>query len=156
MSRVLDNFGVVPLLEPKDWEAGGDFDSFKIANAAGFDVVIQFGAVTGDAVLTAYCGATDAAKTTAIPFRYRLSSGDFKAASADLYAAEATDADGIITLTAATYDHRVLVIHFDAAEVPDGKPFVTLELSAAASVLLASAVLVATAVRNQPALTFLP
>jgi hypothetical protein len=151
--RVLDRFTVVPILEPKDNEAGLDCDSFHIGRGSGADLIFMFGAITGDMVLTVYCGATVGTKTTAIPFRYRLSSGDFKAASADLYGAETTDADGVITLTAATYDHRVLVIHLDSAEVPEAKPWITVELDATASVSLGAAVALIGQSRYQPALT---
>lgn len=151
--RILDTLAVIPIFEPLDAQAGLDADSFKLQNVAEADIVLMFGAVTGDAVLSVYCGATAAAKTTKIPFRYRLSSGDFKAASADLYAAEATDADGDLTLTAATYDHRVLVIHLDSAEVPEAKPWITLVLDATASVLLCSGLAIGGRVRHQPALT---
>jgi hypothetical protein len=47
-------------------------------------------------------------------------------------------ADGL-TLTAATYDNKVLAIEIDAAALPDGKPWVTGELSAAASAFNAAA-----------------
>jgi hypothetical protein len=151
--RSLDVLGVIPVCEPADHQAGIEFDSFKLTAAAGADIVLIFGAVTGDAVLSLYVGATVGAKTTKIPFRYRLSSGDFKAASADLYAAEATDADGDLTLTAATYDHRVLVIHLDAQELIEAKPWVTVDVDATASVLLLSAVAILHQPRNQPALT---
>lgn len=150
--RVLDESNYVSVLEPADYEAGIDGDSFKlIAAAAG--IFMQFGAVTGDAVLSVYCGATVGAKTTLVPFRYRLSSGDFKAASCDLFGAETLDADGQITLTAATYDHRVLAIHLDAAEIPETKPWITIELSAAASVLLCAAHAITMQPRFRPNLT---
>lgn len=153
-SRILDSFGVVPICEPANHEAGIEFDSFSMAKAAHVDLILQFGAITGDAILSLYTGAAAAALTTKIPFRYRLSSGDFKAASADLYAAsDTTDADGDLTLLAGTYDHRVLVIMLDGAELDEAKPWVTVSVSDAASALLLSGVAVLTHARYQPALT---
>ncbi len=152
--RTIDYCGVIPLFEPVDGEAGLDSESFDISKAAHADIVLQFGAVTGDAVLTLYCGATAGAKTTALPFKYRLSSADFKAANADqLAASDTADADGIVTLTAATYDHRLLAIMLDGAEVPDDKPWITVELSAAASVLLVAGLALLTQPRYQPPVT---
>jgi hypothetical protein len=152
--RIIDSCGVVPLLEPADYQAGIDSDSFTMAKAAGADLFFQFGTVTGDAVLTLYCGASAGTKTTAVPFRYRLSSGDFKAASADQFASSDTsDADGALTLTAATYDHRVLVIEIDGAELDETKPWITAEFSAAADALNLSGIAILTSARYQPAPT---
>jgi hypothetical protein len=152
--RILDTHGVVSLFEPLDTQNGIDSDSFHIGRCAHADLLIQFGAVTGDSVLTVYCGATAGTKTTAVPFRYRLSSGDYKAASADLFtSSDTTDADGALTLTAATYDHRVLAIMLDAAEIPDSKPWITVEIDATASVLLMSGFALLSKPRNAPALT---
>ena len=152
--RTIDCCAVVPLLEPLDSQAGLDSDSFHAGRAAHWDLIFQFGAVTGNAILTLYVGASAGTKTTAIAFRYRLSSGDFKAASADLFAAsDTTDADGILTLTATTYDHRVLVIMLDSIEIAEATPWVTVEIDATASVLLLSAVAIGTQPRYQTALT---
>ena len=152
--RIIDCCAVVPLLEPLDSQAGLDSDSFHAGRAAHWDLIFQFGAVTGNAILTLYVGASAGTKTTAIAFRHRLSSGDFKAASADLFAAsDTTDADGILTLTAATYDHRVLVIMLDSIEIAEATPWVTVEIDATASVLLLSAVAIGMQPRYQTALT---
>jgi hypothetical protein len=125
-----------------------------MGKAAHADILLQFGAVTDNAVLALYCGATAGAKTTAIPFRYRLSSGDYKAADADQFAAsDTTDADGILTLTATTYDHRLLVIMLDSAEIPETKPWITVEIDATASVLLLSGLALLSDARYQPAPT---
>lgn len=152
--RAIDTHCVVPILEPLDSQNGIEADSFHSGRAAHWDCILQFGAVTGDSVLTVYCGATAGAKTTAIPFRYRLSAGDYKAASADLFdASDTTDADGALTLTAATYDHRLLVIMLDSAEIPDGKPWITLDVNNASSVLLLAGLALGSRPRHAPALT---
>ena len=152
--RAIDCFGLVPVFEPLDSQAGIEGDSFKMSLAAHADIVLQFGAVTGNAVLSVYCGATAGAKTTKIPFRYRLSSGDYKAASADLWpATDTTDADGDLTLTATTYDHRLLVIMLDGAELDEAKPWITLDIDASASVLLLSGLALLTVARYHPSLT---
>lgn len=134
--RFSERFISIPVVEPVDAEAGIDSDSINMGKLHSVALPFHFGAVTGDAVLKFYVGATAGTKTTAVAFSYRLSSGDFKAASADLYGAATAVASTGLTLTAATYDHRTLLIEFDSQAIPDATPWLTAEFSAAASVLL--------------------
>ena len=123
---------IVPAMEPADKAgAGDDTDSINIGDLNWLTFVITFGALTGDSVLKLYTGAAVATKTTAETFTYRLASGDFEAASADLYGTPATSA--ALTLTAATYDHKILIVEVDPATLTDAQPFVTLEISAVAN-----------------------
>lgn len=152
--RAIDYCGVVPIFEPLDSQAGLDSDSFTMGKAAHADLILQFGAITDNSVLTLYRGATAGAKTTALPFRYRLSAGDYKAADADQFAAsDTTDADGVLTLTAGTYDHRLLVIMLDGAEIPEATPWITVEIDGTATVLLMSGIALLSNARYQPAPT---
>ena len=139
-ARITERFGIVSAFEPKDWEAGGDSESIKLDKYGHLALVFTFGALTGDAVLKVYSGVT-AAKTTSLAFKYRLSDADYKATNNDQFGDEASAvaADGL-TLTAATYDHRTLVVEVDASDITDTHIYITAELSAAASVALASAV----------------
>ena len=134
--KISENFIVVPIYEPVDTEAGLDGQSVNMGLLHSLCYALTFGAVTGDAVLKFYVGATDGTKTTAVAFAYRLSSGDFKAASADLYGALTAVASTGLTLTAATYDHRTVLIEFDSQAIADATPWLTIELSAAASASL--------------------
>jgi hypothetical protein len=134
--RFSERFKIAPVIEPVDTEAGIDSDSVNLGLLHAFCYALTFGAITGDAVLKAYVGATAGAKTTAIAFTYRLSSADFKAANADLYGAATAVAAAGLTLTAATFDHRTALIEVDSQAIPDATPWVTLELSAAASASL--------------------
>ena len=59
-------------------------------------------------------------------------------AGGDLLAAEATSAS--LTLTAATYEDRFIVVEMDADEFTNGQPWITINLSSAASSLFVSAV----------------
>jgi len=142
MPRISETHQFIPVLEPADYEAGIDFDSVHMGREHSLSVAIAFGAITGDAVLTVNTGATEGTKTTAVAFNYRFGGGDFKAASADILGAPVAVSSTGLTLTAATFDHRMIVIEIDADAVTDGQPWVTLSLSNAASVLLASAVAV--------------
>jgi hypothetical protein len=146
--RQIDHNLVIPLAEPADHQAAGlDFDSFNAGAAAHWDIFVQFGALTDNSVLKVYVGASAAAKTTALTFRYRYSDGDYKAASADLFeTADATSA--ALTLTAGTYDHRVLYIALDGPEVADATPWVTIEVDATATVLLMSAIAIGSNARR--------
>lgn len=138
MHRADYDYIPVPVLEPADYEAGIDGDSIDMAKAHRVTFELNFGAITGDAVLKFYAGATDAAKTTALAFNYRISGGAFKAASADIYGAEIAVASTGLTLTAATFVHKSVLITIESVDLPDGKPWLTMELSAAASALLLS------------------
>ena len=143
--RLTEEKGLVFVLKPADNQAGADGDSILMARAAHVTFLLNFGAITGDAVLKLYEGATDAAKTTAKTFTYRLSSADQGAADADQWDAAATSA--ALTLTAAAFDNRMLAIEFAAEELTDGLDWLTLELSAAADVLNASCVAVLSKLR---------
>lgn len=134
--RISERFRPITVLEPVDAEAGIDGQSINMGLLHSVALPINFGAVTGDAVLKFYVGATDGAKTTAIAFSYRLSSGDFKAASADLFGAATAVASTGLTCTAATFDHKTAYVEFDSQAIPDATPWLTLEFSNAASVLL--------------------
>lgn len=138
MPRVLQDVQIIPLLEPLDTQAGIDSETFQMNKSPEALILLQFGAITADSVLTLYSGATAGAKTTAVPFDYQLSSADYKAAAADGFGAITNDADGVLTLTAATYDHRLLKIWVEAAALAAGHSWVTVEIDGTATVLLMS------------------
>jgi hypothetical protein len=136
--RVSESLQFIPVVEAKDYgSAGIDFDSVHMGRLHSLAVAISFGAITGNSILKVYCGATEGAKTTAIAFKYRFGGGDYKAASADILG-DATDvASTGLTLTAATFDHRLVVVEVDADNLSDGKPWLTVEIDATATVMLA-------------------
>lgn len=136
--RLYPDFGVVNVLKPADHQNGVDGDSINANHCKHITFVLQFGDITDDAVLTINSGATDGTKTTAETFTYALAGADQGATGADVYGAEATSA--ALTLTAATYDNRVLIVEVPVASLTDGQPYVTLSLDAAAAVLNASCV----------------
>lgn len=138
--RISEQFILIPILEALDTQAGIDGQSVNMGLLHSICFPINFGAVTGDAVLKFYVGATDGTKTTAVAFSTRLSSGAYKAASADLLGAETDVAAAGLTLTAATYTNKTLVVEFDSQAIAAATPWLTLELSAAASVLLTACV----------------
>ena len=136
--RLAEQTKIVPLIDPADYNsAGKDGDSFTMKNYAHATIVVVFGALTGNSVLKVYEGATAGTKTTAKTFNYRLGSAAIGTAIADTLAAETSSA--ALTLTAATYNNKVLVIELDDSELTDGTPWVTVEIDATATALFVSA-----------------
>lgn len=135
----------IPLLEPADYQAGSqDMDSVHMGKLHRLSILIMLGAITGeDPVFKLYAGATAGTKTTELPFKYRVSGADFNAASADVFGARTSVAIGGTGLTlnpVASYDHRLIQIDVMSDEMPDGKPWLTVQTDdGSASVLLMSA-----------------
>jgi len=138
--RFSEQYVFVPVFEALDTQGGIDGQSINMGLLHSVCFPLNFGAVTGDAVLKFYVGATDGTKTTAVAFKYRLSTGVYKAASADLLGAVTDVASTGLTLTAATFTTKTIVVEFDAQAIPSATPWLTAELSAAASVLLTACV----------------
>jgi hypothetical protein len=137
---------IINLLEPADYQAGAtDMDSVHMGKLNRIKIVISLGAITGeDPVFKLFAGATAGTKTTELPFKYRVSGADFKVTAADVFGARAAIAIGAVGLTlnpVASYDHRVITIDVMSDELPDGKPWLTVETDdGSASVLLMAAV----------------
>ena len=146
MTKIAEKVKLVPMIEAKDYgSAGIDTESVDMSKVHHIAVVFEFGAITGNSVLKVYSGASSGTKTTAQAFQYRLGSADYKAAAADGLGALTDVASTGLTLTAATYDHRQVVVEVDAVDMPDGKPWLTLEIDNVATVLLVGAVGIAEA-----------
>lgn len=134
MARLTAEKNIVNLIESADvGSAGVDSDSFTMAYAAHATILLNFGALTGNSILKVYEGASAGTKTTAKTFRYKLAGADKGSAGADVWGAEATSA--ALTLTATTYDHRLLAIDIAAEDLTDGTPWVTVEIDSTATVM---------------------
>lgn len=126
----------IPVVEAKDYgSAGIDFDSVHIGRLQALCVAINFGALTGNSVLTVNTGATEGTKTTAVAFKYRIGGGVFKAASADILGDATAVASTGLSLTAATFAHKLVTIDIDVDAMTDGQPWVTVAIDATATVL---------------------
>jgi len=126
----------IPVVESKDYgSAGIDFDSVHMGRLHAVTFAINFGALTGNSVLKVSTGATEGTKTTDIAFKYRIGGGDYKAASADILGDETAVASTGLTLTATTFDHRLVTIELDSDAVTDAQPWVTVSIDSTASVL---------------------
>lgn len=144
--HISEELAIIPLLEPKDKTASAYVsDAFNAGLFHTVSIILTLGAITGDSILTVYGDTTAAlatALTTAIPFKYRLGAADFKAATADqLGDATSVLATGL-TLTAASFDHRTLIIDIDPNTLPSGKPWVAINLDSTANPMLVAAVAV--------------
>ena len=134
--RLSESLQFIPVVESKDYgSAGIDFDSVHMGRLHSVSVAVNFGALTGNSVLKVSTGATEGTKTTDIAFKYRFGGGDYKAASADILGDATAVASTGLTLTAATFDHRLIVIEVDADNLTDGQPWLTVSIDATASVL---------------------
>lgn len=141
--RLSESLQFIPVVEAKDYgSAGVDFDSVHVGRLHGLSVAINFGAITGNSILKVSTGATEGVKTTDIAFKYRFGGGDFKAASADILGDATSVASTGLTLTAATFDHRLIVVEVDSDAVTDGQPWVTVSIDSTATVLLVGGVAV--------------
>jgi hypothetical protein len=132
-----------PIIEPANYgSAGVDADSVNVGLLQRVTLAFLFGSLTGDSILTVSAGATAGAKTTALAFRYRLGAADYGNANADVLGAETDVAASGLTLTAATYDHREIVVELDPAELPAGMPWLTASINATATVMNVAAAVV--------------
>ena len=137
-SRLSEELGIVNVFKPADNEAGVTGESINLSLYNDVLFILSFGSLTGDAVLTVKSGATDGVETTSETFKYRLADADQGSAGADQFGAYTSSSS--LTLTAATYDNRLLLLHMHAMDLTAGQPWITLALSAAASVQFSSAV----------------
>jgi hypothetical protein len=132
--RFSERYKVLPLTESADvTTAGVDTKSINMGLVHEACFLLNFGSITADDALKVYVGAATATKTTAVAFKYRLASADTKAASSDLQGAFTDVASTGLTLTAATFDHKLVIVEVDSQAIADATPFVTLEIAGSAS-----------------------
>lgn len=131
----------VDFIESKDYgSAGITSDAVNLGKMHAFSVFISFGAITGNSILTVYNSAARDLTTTAIAFGYRLGAAVFKGSLADQLGDLVAVAAAGLTLTAATFKNRQMVIEFDSDTVLDGKPWLTFNIDATATVLNVAAI----------------
>ena len=125
---------IVPLTDQDGVEitANTELDSVALNKYQHATIVILFSTtLTGDNVLTVERGATDSADTSDATFHYRVGGATFTTATgSDVLAADATSA--ALTLTAATYQDKMLVLELDADEM-GGYDWLTVDFDGAAS-----------------------
>lgn len=127
----------VYVLKPGQHSAGVDGDSINMGKLHTVRFLIQFAVLTGNAILKVFSGATEGTKTTAENFRHALASAAQGAADGDKLGAWATGVASL-TLTAATYQNKLLVVEIDSDQMTDDQPWATLEFGSEATALNAS------------------
>lgn len=143
MPRISESHVIATMVEAKDYgSAGIDSDAISLGLMHAVTVILTFGAVTGNSILTFYNSATHDLKTTAIAFNYRVGAAAYKAALSDQFGDIVAVAAAGLTLTAATFNHRQVVVEFDADAVTDGKPWLTFAIDSTATVMNVAAVAV--------------
>jgi hypothetical protein len=143
--RISERYVPVTLIESKDYgSAGIQSDAVHMGKLHSLTVLLTFGALTGNSILTIFASAARDLVTTAIAFNYRLGAAVYKAALADqLGDVIAVSATGL-TLTAATFQHKQVAIEFDSDAFTDGKPWLTLNIDSTATVMNVAAVAIGT------------
>ena len=132
--RFSEQFKIAALTESADVTTNG-VDSYSV-NMGKLHLgcwLINFGAVTADDALKVYVGAAQGSKTTAVAFSYRLAAADTKAALSDTFGSLTAVASTGLTLTAATYDHKLVIVEVDSQAIADATPYVTLEIAGSAT-----------------------
>jgi hypothetical protein len=122
---------IIPILSPADQQAGGiTTDSVNMGKLRGLQVVITTGVLTGDgATIQFYGGATAGTMTTEIFPKYRVSTVDAGAASADVFGARVTTpAGGILFTPATSFDLRTIIVDIPSDQMPNGLPWLTLQV----------------------------
>jgi len=144
--RLSEEKGIVFIAKPADYAGGAvTGESINTKYFSHVTYLLQFGAITGDSALTVKSGASDGTQTTAETFKYRLADADQAATGADNYASEASSAG--LTLSAADYDNKLLIVELDVSGITAGQPFLTLALSAVANPLNVSIVAILSGMR---------
>lgn len=132
MPRLSERYKIVNVIKPADNQDGVKGDSINSGLASSITWLVTCGALTGDSVLTVKSGASAGTETTAETFAYRLADADQAAAGADGFG-NWTSSSGL-TMTAATYDNRVLIVELDPRAVTADQPWLTLSIDNASSV----------------------
>lgn len=137
--RFPEQYKVVPVMASDDINAGVDADSINMKNFHRATFIMTFGTLSGNAVLTVNSGAADGEKTSALTFNYALGGAAIgtavagSTASCDVLAAGTAAAT--LTLTAATYTDKMLIVEVEAAamDLANEEEWLTLSLSDAAA-----------------------
>jgi hypothetical protein len=134
--RIAETLKTLTIIESKDYGSSGiDAASLNIGLAHSLCIILSFGALTGNSILTIYGGATKGAKTTAIDFYYKLATGVYKATDQDGLGALTATSGAALTLTAATYQHKLLIIEIRPDQLAQGLKWLTVSIDSTATVL---------------------
>jgi hypothetical protein len=138
MSRLSESLQFVPVVETEAYGgAGTDSDAIDVSRFSSITYVFSFGDITGNSTLIFYAAPTAAlavAKTGyEIAFKYRLAAAAVRATTADVFGDVQTATSAGITLTAATYDNKLMLVEFDCDQMTTTNRFIVFAVSATAN-----------------------
>jgi len=138
--RLAEEKKIVPLLNSANTGVGVSMDSINMSAFHRATIIITFGAISGNAVLTVNSGAADGVITTPLTFHHSRGGAAIGSASADVIEADATTAS--LTLTEATYTTRMLILEVDASamDIANAEEWLTVAISAAGTSAIVHAV----------------
>jgi hypothetical protein len=128
--KLAEEFKIVPVLSDQDLSSAATMaaDSINMKNFHWCTYIINFQTLGGAAIyVKVYSGATDAATTSALTFKYAFGGAATGSASSDILAATSTSAN--LSVAHATYDNYMLVIEVDASDmdVANSEEWLTLQ-----------------------------
>ena len=130
----IENFKIVPCGVDIDFNTGANnvSDSINMSNYHRATFLIQLADIgTADPVLSVYSGATAAARTSALGFKYAFGGAAFGSANCDVLNAWTDCASTGLALTHGTYDNYLLVVDVDASQMDlaNGENWLTLDFA---------------------------
>jgi hypothetical protein len=140
--NLAERMKIIPLLTSANIGASTDLDSINAANAHKITFIFTCGSCTGDVTFSFNSGATNGAKTNAIPFKYGLGGAAIGTAVAGSTAScDVLGATGSATTTQAiTCSTKMVVCELDMGNVTQGDTWVTGTVAATAGIVHAVAI----------------
>ena len=128
-----ENAKIVPVMNSANVSTGVDCDSINMKGFHKATFIFTFGAVTTDIVITPKSGASAGTKTTAVPSYY--AAGGAVIGTAVAGSTSSCDVLGAWTATSTTVpltaaSNKFLVVEFDASQMTDAEPWLTLTVAA--------------------------
>ncbi len=155
MTRLSETNGLVYVLKPADYAAGGTGESINTENFTHITFLLQCATFTDNggagADLTVKSGAADATQTTAETFYYRVASAAQAATNADQFGALTSATT--LELLKATCDSKLIVIEVPIDGITADQPYLTLALNNHGTAANCSCVAICSGSRYKPALT---
>ena len=136
--RLSETLQFVPVVETEAYGgAGTDSDAIDASRFSSMTYVFSFGDITGNSTLIFYAAPTAAlavAKTGyEIAFKYRLAAAAVRATLADTFGDPVTVASSGLTLTAATFDNKLMLVEIDCDQLGSSNRFLVFAVSATAN-----------------------
>jgi len=138
MSRLSEELQFIPVVETEAYGgAGTDSDCIDLSRFSSVTFCFSFGDITNNSTLIFYAAPTAAlavAKTGyEVAFKYRLASAEVRTTEADVFGDPVTVASAGLTLTAATFDNKLMLVEFDGDQMTTTNRFIVFAVSSTAN-----------------------